>query len=266
MAKRTPRKEQEYPCHLKDFIFIRYPKLRDAEIPIIGFLQRSAANVVSMDKATRVKKMRLLNEVEADEEIIAKFEPNPDEEVRRYFHARTNEPMQNGEWNIDSDEESDHDWYEKMADDVSAHDELAPGIILVTLLTFSLQLIDDFEDVTEPEKRFIKMWNRFMGSHTVVPDLAIAKRCLEFIRSHIVVLEKYKLRRELNLHLTGFWDYRLLSQSHLHYCMREYDGLVQNIVAARQKRKFEEHKNGNGKTTGLADEDDERERKMAKND
>lgn len=247
VAKRTPRKDQEYPCHLKDFTFIRYPKLRDAEIPVIGFLERSAANIISMDKATRVKKMRLLNEVEADEEIIEKYEPNPDKEVRRYFHSRTNEPMQNGEWNIDSDEESDHDWYEKMAED----------------------LIDDFEDVTEPEKRFIKMWNRFMGSHTVVPDLAISKRCLEFIRSHIVVLEKYKLRRELNLHLTGFWDYRLVSQSHLHYCMREYDGLVQKIVAKRQKRKFEEHQNGNGKTTGLdddGDEDGERDQKMARND
>jgi len=124
-----------------------------------------------------------------------------------------------------------------------------------------LQLIDDFEDVTDSEKLFIFMWNRFMKSHTVVPDLAIPNRCLRFIRMHTAAMEKHNLRHELNLHLMGLWDHRLLSQSHLHFLMKEYDKLAMEIPDKKEvididdepetkRRRIEIIEEGNGISPG----------------
>eukprot|EP00543_Licmophora_paradoxa_P001395 CAMPEP_0202459278 /NCGR_PEP_ID=MMETSP1360-20130828/34258_1 /ASSEMBLY_ACC=CAM_ASM_000848 /TAXON_ID=515479 /ORGANISM="Licmophora paradoxa, Strain CCMP2313" /LENGTH=295 /DNA_ID=CAMNT_0049080275 /DNA_START=1 /DNA_END=888 /DNA_ORIENTATION=+ len=239
VARKKRGKPESYPSRLKNFTFVRYPKIKLAEIPPIDFVKRSLVNIVSMDKATRVKKMRLLNEQGAPSSAVTQFQPNSDEPVRQYYHSRTNEPMVDGEWDHDSDEESDKAWFEKMSED----------------------LIDDFEDVTDSEKLFIFMWNRFMKSHTVVPDLAIPNRCLRFIRMHTAAMEKHNLRHELNLHLMGLWDHRLLSQSHLHFLMKEYDKLAMEIPDKKEvididdepetkRRRIEIIEEGNGISPG----------------
>jgi len=119
VARKKRGKPESYPSRLKNFTFVRYPKIKLAEIPPIDFVKRSLVNIVSMDKATRVKKMRLLNEQGAPSSAVTQFQPNSDEPVRQYYHSRTNEPMVDGEWDHDSDEESDKAWFEKMSEDVS---------------------------------------------------------------------------------------------------------------------------------------------------
>ena len=85
--------------------------------------------------------------------------------------------------------------------------------------------MDEFEDVTPQEKRFSKMWNRFMTSHVVIADQAIPSYCFEFVRTHSKVLVEHDLRSELMLHFMGFWDAGLISSTHLMNVMAEFDKL-----------------------------------------
>jgi VEFS-Box of polycomb protein len=85
--------------------------------------------------------------------------------------------------------------------------------------------MDEFEDVTPQEKRFAKMWNRFMTSHVVIADHAIPSYSFEFVRTHYKFLVEHDLRSELMLHFMGFWDSGLISSTHLMNLMAEFDKL-----------------------------------------
>ena len=90
--------------------------------------------------------------------------------------------------------------------------------------------MDEFEDVTSQEKRLMKMWNRFMRSHVVVPDSAVPTRCLKFLRSRMDQLIEHDLREEWLLHLCNFWEFGLISSSFLLSCITELD----EAIAARK--------------------------------
>lgn len=89
-----------------------------------------------------------------------------------------------------------------------------------------MQMLDDFDDVSCLEKVFIKLWNAFITSWTVIPDYCIPSKCLEFARSHATVLIKENLREKFLLHLFHLWDLRLLSSDHISTCMAEIDASV----------------------------------------
>lgn len=75
--------------------------------------------MATLHKDKRLTMSRLLKEVGADQDIIDRFKPKSSEPLRQYFHSRTNEAMQRGEWNIDSDFESDGAWRDEFGDLVS---------------------------------------------------------------------------------------------------------------------------------------------------
>lgn len=58
-------------------------------------------------------------EVGADEANMKQFECTSEVPVRQYFHSRANEPMLEGEWDVDSDDEEDEGWLTKMSEEVS---------------------------------------------------------------------------------------------------------------------------------------------------
>ena len=64
--------------------------------------------------------MRLLSEIGAGEDAMKQFVVTSDLPVRQYFHSRSNEPMLEGEWDVDSDDEEDDGWLIKMSEEVSS--------------------------------------------------------------------------------------------------------------------------------------------------
>ena len=101
----------------RDFIFNR----RGQEAPCIAsvpVVQRQARNAATLDLQTRKKKIRLLQEIGAKASIVQSFMPNDTVPLRQYYHSRTNEPMLDGEWGLDSDDEEDDDWLHQMGEAV----------------------------------------------------------------------------------------------------------------------------------------------------
>jgi len=107
--------------HLVDFCYVRQ---RWREPPLgktlsVPFVDRQISKAGTLDIAKRRKKIRWLQEIGADESVMKKFVPNDETPIRQYFHSRTNEPMLEGEWDLDSDDEPDETWLHKMSEAVS---------------------------------------------------------------------------------------------------------------------------------------------------
>jgi hypothetical protein len=101
----------------RDFVFNR----RGTDAPTIAsvpIVRRQARKAATLDIQTRKKKLRLLQELGAKPSIMQAFVPNDMVPLRQYFHSRTNEPMLDGEWCFDSDDEPDDDWIHQMAEEV----------------------------------------------------------------------------------------------------------------------------------------------------
>mmetsp|Transcript_17238 Transcript_17238/g.20529 ORF Transcript_17238/g.20529 Transcript_17238/m.20529 type:complete len:88 (-) Transcript_17238:1489-1752(-) len=80
--------------------------------------------------------------------------------------------------------------------------------------------------VEREEKILMKLWNRFIRSHTIIPDGAIPTRCMDFIITHHKVLITGQLRAQLLTHCMNLWDNRLLLSSHIYRLMKRPDKFV----------------------------------------
>eukprot|EP00546_Thalassionema_frauenfeldii_P011571 CAMPEP_0178926710 /NCGR_PEP_ID=MMETSP0786-20121207/18706_1 /TAXON_ID=186022 /ORGANISM="Thalassionema frauenfeldii, Strain CCMP 1798" /LENGTH=482 /DNA_ID=CAMNT_0020601907 /DNA_START=166 /DNA_END=1614 /DNA_ORIENTATION=+ len=185
----------------RDFCYIRPLDKSLQRYASVPFVLRTPCKIAEMDTATIRKKTRFLTELGADEFTLQHFIPNNNTPIRQYYHSRSNEPMLEGEWDIDSDEEDDENWLVRMSE----------------------ELLDEFEDVTASEKCFTKLWNRFIRKHIVTPDLEIPAKCMEFLNVFGPDLVRMELRQELLLHLCGLWDSGLISSSHLSQLMTKFD-------------------------------------------
>ena len=72
-----------------------------------------------------------------------------------------------------------------------------------------------------------------MRSHTVTADRAIPSKCFEFVRTHVEAIVSLDLRQELLLHLSGLWDFGLISSTHLSDLMSEFDKLRAFVTSKR---------------------------------
>lgn len=178
----------------RDFVYSRQggrgPTL--AEIPL---LKRSVA-------AGRKRKHQLLRDLGADADVVRRIGPEDPIPVRQYYHSKTNLPKRHAEWKDDSDDESDDSWIQMKSN----------------------QLIDEFDDVSEKEKYFLKLWNKFMSnSHKLVADRNILSRCVEFVKLHGTDIAERGMRQHLFLHFTNLWDEEILSSDHVSALMSFYD-------------------------------------------
>eukprot|EP00984_Skeletonema_dohrnii_P006708 scaffold2384_cov92-Skeletonema_dohrnii-CCMP3373.AAC.2 len=122
--------------------------------------------------------------------------------IRQYFHARTNQPFASArELQDDSDCEDTNDWLHALSE----------------------SLINDFDDVSEKEKIFMNLWNRFIKCHHVIADRDVPRRVETFILVNRDKLIGADLRMNLLLHLSNLWDYGLISKNRISSCMAMYD-------------------------------------------
>mmetsp|Transcript_14136 Transcript_14136/g.20905 ORF Transcript_14136/g.20905 Transcript_14136/m.20905 type:complete len:128 (-) Transcript_14136:577-960(-) len=101
-------------------------------------------------------------------------------------------------------------------------------VVVIHRLIFCVlpaKLIEEFEDVSPKEKTFMKLWNRFIKCHTVIPDSVIPGKCMDFIRLFATELFENDLRSQFLLHLFNLWDHQLVSSEHILKSLRLYDEL-----------------------------------------
>lgn len=194
----------------RDFMFNRRGQ-KAPDIATVPIVQRQARKAATLDLPTRKKKIRLLQDIGAKPSIMKAFVPSDDVPLRQYFHSRPIAPMLVGEWCYDSDEEPDDEWLHRMGE----------------------ELLEEFveEDVSPDEKNFLKMWNRFMISHSLIPDFVVPQKCVDFIHSHIKDMVNCNLRRELVLHLFNLWDSGIISCAHMVHCMTLFDTLATKLIS-----------------------------------
>ncbi|KAL7470906.1 hypothetical protein ACHAXS_011204 [Conticribra weissflogii] len=150
-----------------------------------------------MDPVIRRKKLLELQERDAPAEILSRYFPRDDSPIRQYFHSRNNLPISRSEWEVDSDDEPDDDWLHQM----------------------HAKLIEEFEDVSQKEKRFMNLWNVFIKSHCVIADRDIPGKCKEFIRKYKKHIIDEGLRTNVLLHLFNLWDDGVMSSGNILVCM-----------------------------------------------
>ena len=182
-----------------DFTFVQMKHPKKSKCTI-SFLRRSPKNTAALDPLVRKRRVTALESNDAPESVISCYLPTDEVPIRQYFHSRTNLPLE--DWNnIDSDDEPDEEWLHKLNSD----------------------LIEEFEDVSDKEKEFMKMWNRFIKCHIVIADREIPKKCHDFIYSHVKQLEDRGMRSNLLLHLMNLWDCGVVSSARVLACMQQYD-------------------------------------------
>ena len=86
-----------------------------------------------------------------------------------------------------------------------------------------MQRLHDFTDVSENEKKFLDLWNRFMRRRGCYGDKETAQLCILFIQENNLNLKG--LRRELLAHLITLWEHCRVGRFDMLRCMKEYDDL-----------------------------------------
>ena len=125
--------------------------------------------------------------------------------VRQYFCPRTNQPFASSrEVQGDSDYEDTEEWLHALSE----------------------SLINEFDDVSDKEKMFMNMWNRFIRCQHVIADREIPQKVESFILMNRDKLKGADLRMNLLLHLSNLWDCGLISNNRLSTCMAIYDRKV----------------------------------------
>lgn len=95
-------------------------------------------------------------------------------------------------------------------------------------LAFVSQIIDDFSDVTDPQKRFFKHWNRFMSeTRSSIHQQRLPHVCIAFVQQYATTLQEEKgMEAELISHLTNMHDEGVIGGIHVLDIMNVYNELA----------------------------------------
>ena len=89
--------------------------------------------------------------------------------------------------------------------------------------------LHDFDDIPDPEKTFMVLWNEFMRSDSLnVSIKSFPQKCLTFIEKHALDIRDAGLEDQLPLHLSNLWDESLISRDHFLACLEHYHNLTEN--------------------------------------
>ncbi len=87
-------------------------------------------------------------------------------------------------------------------------------------------LLDEFEDVTQTEKKFMHAWNMFEHEHEMPSDLILRHRLGQFIQhARKDLREDPGFRRCMSMHLINLWDRGILSSEEVKGTLKELDAL-----------------------------------------
>ena len=181
-------------------------QMKRTNLEMIDILSTSEEEETIATTSKAAKKRRLVTSTSTEKPNIIQDSnlrsdtPSIKQLTRNYHHARTNQPCASAMGPQD-DCEDDSEW----------------------LHTRSESLINEFDDVSEKEKKFMNLWNRFIKCHHVIADRHIPLKVENFVLRNRYELKGHDLRMNLLLHLSNLWDFGLVSKHKLLSCMAIYD-------------------------------------------
>jgi len=89
------------------------------------------------------------------------------------------------------------------------------------------QLMNEFDDVSDREKPFMKAWNL----DVVVPNSLLPGRCVDFLETNLTYVLEHGLWQKFLLHLLTLWDSSVISSVTMCSVIACIDDLVANRAA-----------------------------------
>eukprot|EP00656_Telonema_subtile_P040727 TRINITY_DN45812_c0_g1_i1.p1 TRINITY_DN45812_c0_g1~~TRINITY_DN45812_c0_g1_i1.p1 ORF type:complete len:262 (+),score=28.79 TRINITY_DN45812_c0_g1_i1:187-972(+) len=151
---------------------------------LCGFRVSLATAPHAVDLDQHMKQFAQLNELDRSASLSVQLEHSD------VFHASSYMQMDAAGMDIDSEEELSEEWIEDR-------DNL---------------LLDQFVDVSRPDKQFMMLWNHFLRrhQHKMVFDQAMREYLWTFMEEHRDLLAG-ELRRAFCMHLFSCWEMGLIS-------------------------------------------------------
>lgn len=157
-----------------------------------GSIRRTPFTAVHVCRPLRGKES-LSEFLEPDDSDVDIARPFFNGHNRVYFHSNTCLPMKPDDLEFDSEDEIDPEW----------------------LRVRTQQMIDEFTDVNDGEKKLMKLWNLHVMKKGYIADLQIPEACKAFVRDYGSEIVEKNLCRNFLLHLVNLNDFNILSRTHL---------------------------------------------------
>ena len=151
---------------------------------------------------------------------LAKYQ-NPD---RLLYHVKTNLPIKNDE----PEAEECYEWLRQL----------------------SLRQIDDFVDLNEGEKAFMKLWNTHLHYHPCYGDKMLIQVLEGFIDEYGFKIHKCNLQNNFTLHLSNLHEFEIISSATMLEMITRYQKLVKNSLE-------DENQNVKGNAVSVQDDAEE---------
>ena len=136
---------------------------------------------------------------------LAKYQ-NPD---RLFYHVKTNLPIKNDE----PEAEECYEWLRQL----------------------SLRQIDDFVDLNEGEKAFMKLWNAHLHLNPCYGDRMLVRILEEFIDEYGIRIYRRNLQRNLTLHLSNMHSFAAISPTTMIELITRFQKLVKDSLDFPEK-------------------------------
>jgi len=76
--------------------------------------------------------------------------------------------------------------------------------------------------VTEKEKIFFLLWNRYMQANPILSQIQLPSQTFAFVSSHCSIVLERRLEEQLIAHLTNMWYEGVIGQECMVKCMDFY--------------------------------------------
>jgi hypothetical protein len=147
--------------------------------------------------------------------------------LRDYFHNLTFEKIRLTEWLFAEDELIDEEWQKTVEGSVSTVPCRSIGKYnALTRIASVSQMLCEYTDVTDNEKRFFWCWNAFMKAHPILAKTSLPRQCYEFVEHYAETILRHHLDKQLICHLTNLWYEGDIGRSHILACMDYYNEFV----------------------------------------
>lgn len=127
--------------------------------------------------------------------------------IRDYYHNTVFTKITIGEWMLldPIDTPSDDTWQHRIAN----------------------SMLDDFNDVSLEEKKFMKLWNAFIRqSNRLIHNKHYKQECIQFLETHAHIIHEEKLEEHLICHLITLWEEHQLYRHEIEQIMAFYSQML----------------------------------------
>jgi len=111
------------------------------------------------------------------------------------------------------------------------------------------QKLCELTDVTEKEKIFFLLWNRYMQANPILSQIQLPSQTFAFVSAHCSIVLKRRLEEQLIAHLTNMWYEGVIGQECMLKCMDFYNKFAGSAEENHSQRHLHEARYWNGQVS-----------------